>query len=283
MSRPGPDTRFAVLLRGMRRDAGLSTPKLAEKLGWSQSKVSKTELGRTLPSSADAAAWGRATNADPAACDELVELAERAGYQATEWRRELAPGRVRKQADIRRIEAKASVIRVFSPDVVVGLAQTRPYASAMFRLGRKTGVPAESLDDVIAMRMARQRLLSNAKKRFIFVMGETAFHRRLVSRAEMREQVRRLIDLSQEPNVTMGVIPFAADENVHQYHGFAILGELERDAEAIVLAETLTRELAVRSPTEMTEYIAHFSALQAEALEGDTLRSWLARFARDSR
>lgn len=55
--------RAAAVLRGLRADAGLSTTQLAERLGWSQSKVSKTELGRTTPSPEDADAWARATDA----------------------------------------------------------------------------------------------------------------------------------------------------------------------------------------------------------------------------
>lgn len=52
--------RLAAALRGMRTDSALSTPQLAARLGWSQSKVSKTELGRSRPQPDDVDAWARA-------------------------------------------------------------------------------------------------------------------------------------------------------------------------------------------------------------------------------
>ncbi|MGH4017204.1 MAG: Scr1 family TA system antitoxin-like transcriptional regulator [Pseudonocardiaceae bacterium] len=93
------------------------------------------------------------------------------------WRRELAPGRRRMQQDIQRFEAAASVVRVFSPDMVVGLAQTPAYAEAMFRLGRDVGL-AEDIQAVVAARLARQSILDDERKKFTLVMGETAVRRR---------------------------------------------------------------------------------------------------------
>ena len=266
--------RLASALRDLRTDAGLSTTQLANQLGWSQSKVSKTELGRSLPQPGDVETWARATGAGAELRGELVEIASRAALQATEWRRELAPGRRRKQEEIQRLEAAASLIRVFAPDVVVGLAQTRPYAEAMFRLGRKVG-PPEDLEEVVQARLRRQAVLTDQSKRFELVMGEAALWRRLVAPSAMRAQLHRLFELSMSPNVALGVIPFDGDEQVHQYHGFAVLGDPDVDDEAIVLAETVTRGITVRAVTEVKEYIAHFDALRGAALEGDPLREFL--------
>lgn len=270
----GERHRLAAALRDMRTDAGLSTPQLAARLGWSQSKVSKTELGRSRPQPGDVGAWARATGADPSVRDEMVRIAGQAAVQATEWRRELAPGRRRKQEEIHRLEAAASVIRVFSPDVVVGFAQTRPYAEAMFRLGRRVG-PADDLDEVVNARLARQTLLDDPSKRFELMMGETALRRVLIPLEAMRTQLDRLADLIARPNVVVGVIPFRAEERVHQYHGFAILGDPEIDDEAIVLVETVTRAITVRASGEVAEYAEHFNGLRAAAVEGEHLKTLL--------
>src|SRR5919198_775110 len=136
-----PRRRLAATLRALRTDAGLSTTQLAGRLGWSQSKVSKTERGRTVPPPASVQAWARETGASADVQAELMRIAGDAAHQVTEWRRELAPGRRRVQQDIQRIEAASSLIRVFSHDVIPGLAQTRSYAEAIFRLGRQVGPP----------------------------------------------------------------------------------------------------------------------------------------------
>ncbi len=267
--------RLAATLHDLRVGAGLSTTQLANLLGWSQSKVSKTERGRTLPQPEDVAEWARATGTEASLRAELVDIAARAAWQATEWRRELTPGRQRKQEEIQRLEATASAVRVFAQDVVVGLAQTRPYAEAMFRLGRRDVAPPEELDAVVEARLARQELLSDHNRRFELVMGETALRRLLVPPPAMRAQLDRLAQLSTQPNVAVGVIPFDADERVHQYHGFAVIGEPGVDSDAIVLAETVTRALTIRSASEVAEYVDHFAALRTAALEGEQLRSLL--------
>ncbi|MGH3983778.1 MAG: helix-turn-helix domain-containing protein [Pseudonocardiaceae bacterium] len=273
--------RLAAALRDMRTDAGLSTPQLATRLGWSQSKVSKTELGRSRPQPEDVDAWAQATGADPAIRDEMVKIAGQAAVQATDWRRELAPGRRRKQEEIQRLEAAASVIRVFSPDVVVGFAQTRPYAEALFRLGRRVG-PTDDLDEAVTARLGRQTLLDDPSKRFELVMGETALRRVLIPPEAMRTQLNRLAGLTARPNVVVGLIPFRAEERVHQYHGFAILGDPEIDDEAIVLVETVTRAITVRGSGEVAEYVEHFNGLRAAALEGEHLKTLLQRLVAEA-
>lgn len=266
--------RVAAVLRGLRSDAGLSTTQLAGRLGWSQSKVSKTELGRTTPSSQDADAWARVTGASPATREELRDLAERAATRLTAWRRELAPGRRRMQQDVQRFEMAASVVRVFSPDVVVGLAQTPAYAAAMFRLGRDVG-RAEDVEKVVAARLARQAVLDDERKRFLFVMGEAALWRRLISPEQMSTQIQQLRQLMTRPNVELAIIRFTSEEHTHQYQGFAVLGDPDADDDALVLAETVTRGLTIRRTDEVRQYIEHFNALRAGAVDGGELDRFL--------
>ena len=277
MTSPTDDrNRLAAALRDLRQAAGLSTTQLAQLLGWSQSKVSKTELGRTRPAPDDVQNWSRATGASTAAQAELVRIAAEAAEEATDWRRELAPGRRRKQDEIQQMEATSSVIRVFSPDVVVGLAQTPAYAEAIFRLGRRVG-PPESMPEVVDARLARQAVLSDQSKRFELVMGEAALRRMLVPATAMVEQLDRIAEIAGRRNVALGVIPFDADETVHQYHGFAIIGDPHADGAAIVLVETLTRALALRDAADVATYIDHFSALRAASIEGDRLQALVSR------
>lgn len=258
-------------------DARLSTTQLAKALGWSQSKVSKTELGRSLPKPEDVDAWARAVKADRRLREELIEIANRADIQATEWRRQLAPGRRRVQQDIQRLESAASVIRVFSPDIVVGLAQTKPYMEVIFRLNVKIGELSETIEDVIQARADRQAVLADRSKCFYLLMSEAALRRQLIRASDMKAQLQRLVDLSVLPNVAIEVIPFDANERVYQYHGYAVLGDPGADTESIVLVETVTRGLVIRSSEEINEYIEHFEALRAPALRGDEMRAFLRK------
>jgi transcriptional regulator with XRE-family HTH domain len=270
---------LAVALRGLREDAGLSTPVLAGRLEWSQSRVSRIDRGVTLATPDDVDQWARETNADPDTRRRLMDLAERAQMQLTEWKRELAPGRRRKQQEMAEHEANASVIRLFGADVVPGLAQTRQYATRMFQLGRTDVTDeADDLDAVLDARLARQAVLDSGK-RIELLMSEFALHRHLIPGSDQRDQINQLIKLSTKPNVHLGVIPFTTDEVVHQYHGYAIYGVPAVDASAIVLVETLTRGLTIRAADEINQYIEHYQRLDSTALHGDELRTFLQEVA----
>ncbi|MGH3872163.1 MAG: helix-turn-helix domain-containing protein [Pseudonocardiaceae bacterium] len=265
--------RMAEALRRLRAQAGLSTTQLAHRLGWSQSKVSKTERGVTLPQPSDVEAWAIATGASRKLQAELGLLADRSTVEFIERRRVLAPGRRRVQEEIQRLEQAASVVRVFQPDVVVGLAQTRNYVAAMYRLGQN--IPAENLDDAVTARLARQATLADQSKRFELIMGEAALRRRLIPPEPMRAQLERLIELSLRPNIFLGVIRFDAHEIVHQYEGFSVIGDPDLDDEVIAGTSTVTRTLRIRGEAEIREYIEHFTALRAAATEGEPLRALL--------
>lgn len=264
---------MAEALRGLRVEAGLSTTQLAHRLGWSQSKVSKTERGVTLPQPSDVEAWAIATGSSTELRAELGSLADRSTVEFVERRRVLAPGKRRVQQEIQRLEEAASVVRVFQPDIVVGLAQTRAYIEAMFLIGGKT--PPENLDYAVASRLARQATLVDQSKRFELVMGEAALHHQLVRSPDMRAQLERLVELSRQSNVHLGVIRFDADERAHQYHGYSVIGDPGLDDEAIVWITTVTRTLRIRGEAEIREYIEHFNALRAAATEGEPLRVFL--------
>lgn len=274
--------RLAAALRALRLDAGLSTPKLADRLGSSQSKVSKTERGDTLPDVQYVYDWTSETGATRELQEKLVALAETASFQATEIRRALAPGRRRVQQEIQQMEQAASVVRVFRPDIIVGLIQTRSYVEAIFRFGRKAGPPGESLAEVVDARVARQDALNDVGKSFFILVGEAALRRRLVSSVDMHEQIKKLIEVSKRPNVTAGVIPFDSEETVHQYHGYSILGDPQQDDKSMVLFSTVTRLSTVRSLHEIKEYIEHFEALRVAALEGAKLRTFLRELIKES-
>jgi transcriptional regulator with XRE-family HTH domain len=130
---------MAEALRSLRVDAGLSTTQLAHRLGWSQSKVSKTERGVTLPPPSDVEAWAVATAASAELRAELRTLADRSTFEFIERQRVLAPGPRRVQEEIQRLEEAASVVRVFNPNVVVGL-MSRPCSGSAEALHRSTSI-----------------------------------------------------------------------------------------------------------------------------------------------
>jgi Domain of unknown function (DUF5753) len=227
----------------------------------------------TLPVTSDVEAWTATTGTSATLAAELIELTERATIELVERRRVLSPGRRRVQEELQRLEGAASVIRVFQPNIVVGLAQTRSYVEAMFQTGRRT--PPEHLDEAVASRLARQATLGDPNKRFELVMGEAALRHELVPPVAMHAQLQGLVGLSPQANIYMGIIRFSANAWVHQYHGYSVIGDPDLDDEVMVWVTTVTRTLRIRREAEIREYIEHFNALRAAATAGEPLRAFL--------
>jgi transcriptional regulator with XRE-family HTH domain len=274
-----PRQELAGGLHALRLNAGLSTTELGNRLGWSQSKVSRVERGITLAKPADVDEWTRLLRAEPELRRRLMELAEQEGVQLTEWKRAMAPGRRRVQEEIRALEADASVIWEFSFDVIPGLAQTGPYAETMFRLAQNLAAPDEDMADVVQARLDRQDVLTEPSKRFKLLFSEAALHRSLLAPDAMQRQLDRLAEVAKLPTVELGVLPFSARERVQTYHAFAILGDPDLDQNALVLAETVTRGLTIRATEEVRSYVDHYNALAEAALYGDDLLSLLAELS----
>jgi hypothetical protein len=276
-----PDQRhkLATGLRALRQDQGVSTRQLADRLTWTQSKVARIDRGATLAKPDEVDAWTRALGAAGDERRRLVALAEQAGIQLTEWKREVAPGRRKLQAEIGAMEEAATIVRLFSMDVIPGLAQTGAYAEVMFRLGQHQVPDDDDIAEVVDARLARQALLDNPNKAFRLLCSETAFRRNLLNKDAMHQQVDRVLEVAALPNVEVGVIPFAARENTHTYHAFAVLGDPQHDDSAIVLAETVTRGLTIRDEDEVASYIDHFNQLATTAITGDDLPGYLQEIA----
>lgn len=272
-----PDQRHELSagLRALREDQRVSTRQLARQLNWSQSKVTRIDRGATLAKPDEVEEWTLGLNAPAAERRRLMALAEQASIRLTEWKREVAPGRRRLQAEIGALESSASVVRLFGMDVVPGLAQTKAYAEMMFRLGQHQVAGDEDTAAVVEARMTRQAVLDSPDKTFKLLCTETAFRRSLLDEQHMQEQIARVLQIAKLPNVEFGVIPFSAHERTHTYHAFAVLGDPKYDDSALVLVETVTRGLTIRAQEEVASYIDHYDQLADVALTGDELATFL--------
>lgn len=108
--------RLGHALWTLRAATGLSTTELAATLHWSQSKVSRVERGVTPVRPHEVEAWAAVTGGTAPA--DLLALAARVTDQATERRRERAPGAVRAREELARLAEHASLVRAFGIDIV---------------------------------------------------------------------------------------------------------------------------------------------------------------------
>jgi transcriptional regulator with XRE-family HTH domain len=271
--------RLATMLRDLRLATGLDqTTFAAHAGGMSQSKVSRLELARQVPTLAEARAWADAADADAGTTARLLEWTEAALTELRSWQEELRSGLASKQQRIARTEQAASSVRVYTI-VVPGLLQTAEYARRVFTSGE--GLDPGVVRDIpaaVTARLERQQALYQPGKHFEFVIPEAALRWRPGPDGArvLAAQIDRVAALSTLESVTFGIIPWTADAYALAPNEFVIVGDPARDEDVEVVIETVTREIHIRDAAQIAVYVDLWQRLCADAVFGDEARALLS-------
>jgi transcriptional regulator with XRE-family HTH domain len=264
--------RLAEQLRALRVGAGLSTTQLAQRLGWSQAKVSRIETATHGVAPGDVRTWAEALDVPAVQVEQLVEQAWTASIEVRSWRHELAAGHASGQAAASQLEAQATLLRSMQHLVVPGLLQIRPYVVALFQRAHPSGRDAEPAADA---RLARQRILDDPARRFEWVVTEAALWWRPADWAVQAEQIRAVAAATARPNVDLRILPLDAQAPTF-YHSFTIHDE------HLVTADGLG-SIRIHDPDEIAWQIEVFTRMQQAAIDPSASRAVLeglaARFA----
>lgn len=279
---PGKRQRLGAELRRARELGGVSGRELAQRIGISQSKVSRAESGSALLSIPEVAAWASATGASPAVADLLSALTEAAYTEVHHWGSTLQD-RPHIQGDIQDLEQRARKVLTFQPSVVPGLLQTAEYARRVFCLFQPP-YPEQEIPEVLTARLDRQLALFAGHQRFEFLITEAALRWRPGSPALLQAQLDRIASLSTLDTVSIGVIPLDVEAVTNTSHGFVLFEMAGRDdCDATVLVETIHANLVVNDPESIALYRARWSLLEQMAVSGDEARAFLAAVEIDLR
>lgn len=245
---------LGFLLRSLRAASGLTSQQVADQLGVSRWKVSRLENGQRGASEADIARLCDLYQVDEDHRSRLIELAAE-GKERAWWSRRLP------DADYVGLEAEAQSISDYGLAIVPGLLQTPDYARALVRAGGPALTP-KAVEDRVQTRIARQaRLLSGAIPTFVAVIDESVLHRVVESPAVMLAQLRRLLEMSQLPNVTIRVVPYDAGAVPAGVNKFIILRFARSGIADIVFIEDLTTHRYLETPNDVETYSVIFQTL----------------------
>lgn len=223
-----PAEPVGAILARWRKRRRLTGQALGEQVGMSQAKISRLETGAVAAEPNDVRRLAEALGVPPTEIDRIVDLAEHADNQLTEW---TAAGvdLAAFQRQIGQIEAAAKQMRVFQPAVVPGLMQTSEYARAiMSDLTEAEARLAESpvaLSEAVNARMQRNHILLLPDRRFFFLITEQVLRNRVCRPAEMIGQIDRMREIATYPNVELAVVPEEVQLPIAPYHGFNIADE----------------------------------------------------------
>lgn len=202
----------ATRLRALRVQAELSGKDLADAHGWAQSKVSRIENGRQLPSVDDIKAWARACNAEDAVVEELLRLREEARVAHATFRGRMRQGQKQVQESYNELVKNSHLIRHFETVYVPGLLQIPEYARRVLtEMISLHDLEIDDVDAAVATRMQRQQMLYDPAKNFEFLLGESVLRWLICPPAVMRSQLDRLQTVIGLERIRFGIVPMGVE------------------------------------------------------------------------
>ncbi|MFI0448216.1 helix-turn-helix domain-containing protein [Actinomadura sp. 6N118] len=262
---------MADRLRELRLDAGLTGRALATAAGWDRTKVSKIEHAARAPNTQDIKTWCRVCGAEDQTGDLIASLRAVEGA-FVEWKRLQRSGLRRLQESRAALYERTRTFGIYEPGVVPGLLQTAGYVRAVLtKVGSFRDVPTSDLDEAVAARIARQRVLRQGARRFAFILEESAIWTRLGGAEVAHYQLGHLLQVMTLPSVSLGIIPADADRELWPVEGFWMF-DRER-----VTVETVSGWLTITQPAEVAQYAAAFEEFAELAAYGAAARALITK------
>ena len=282
MSRtPSPTVRGRRLryeLRRLREQAGLTRDETARRLDWSGSKISRIETGQSRAQTGDVRDLLDVYGVTGDHAEALVQLAREARKRGW-W---TAYNDVFTGTYV-GLEAEASAMRTYEPQIIPGLLETEDYTRALIRAALVRADPDE-IERRVQARMARQETLARPDAPEIWaVLDEPAILRPVGGQAVMKAQLRHLIDVTAAPNstITLQILPLAIGSHPGLSGPFVILDFPTSEDPPVVYLETATDGLYLEETAETERYNLMFDHLRASALSARESASLIARLAEE--
>ncbi|MFF9114020.1 helix-turn-helix transcriptional regulator [Streptomyces massasporeus] len=238
-------------LKLWREAAGLTQAEFGAAIGYGEDLVSSVERGRRIPRPEYLDAADEALGADGKIAAMKRDVAE-ARY----------PKKVR---DLKKLEAEAVELGAYNNSVVHGLLQTQAYVRAVFS-ARRPPFTADELEQRLSARVARQEIVSDTTARplFTFVQCESTLRRPIGGRMVMREQLERLLEVAELPNVDLQVLPLSREENSGLAGPFRLLRLKDGTTVGHVEVQHISRVIA--DPKEVQFLDIRYGTIRAQAL-----------------
>jgi transcriptional regulator with XRE-family HTH domain len=233
---------FGAEVRRLRKATGLNQEQLAGMVNVTRSYITQIESGRTRCRRDFALRLDRALKSGVTiveAWDELLESIKSDKYP-------------KFFVSFPKAEQSAIMLRAYEDRVVYGLFQTEAYASVLLLDG-----------DAVSNRMRRQAVLSRDPAPAVsVVMDETVLYREVGGKAVMREQLSRLVELSEKDKINIQIAPISYVRNIWATF---VIATLPDQGQVVYTTKAYGGETST-DPTHLAFVNEAVVTLQAEAL-----------------
>ncbi|MFI0371822.1 helix-turn-helix domain-containing protein [Actinomadura sp. 1N219] len=270
--------KLGTMLRELRESRDLTLQKAARLLNRTPSSLSKLETGkRGIRRPSLEHMLDRYELTDPVRRRALYELARDSNKKGWWLRYE---GKLSASTlDYISLEADATSVRSFQLHLIPGLLQTEQYASSVIASTISMGDPHD-VAGLTEVRMRRQQILFKEDPLHLWaIASEAALRQQQGSKEVMEGQLRKLIELSRLPNVTLQVLPFTSGPHPGHNGSFTTL---VTDDLSVVLVENLTTGWYLEDLEQIRHHDVVFDHLRAAALTPSDTRAFIERLVSSS-
>jgi transcriptional regulator with XRE-family HTH domain len=261
-------------LRRVREAAGLTEAELSDRLGWSASRISRSERGYVRLSEIDVIVYlafcgiyGIYGSDQRAMCREAEP---KPGY----WIRRHDTGLPEATRSLIYHESTASASTSYEPEFVPGLLQTEGYIRAL-TVGQW---PNWDVEFAVRIRQDRQQVLHRPRPaQFTFFVHENALRLTVGDPAIMHEQLLALLLLDGLPQVAIRVVPASAGTQAMLGGSFRLLEYTEH--QPLVYLDGPATGLFLEDREYVDDYRALIPTIANLALNEGQSREWLAALA----
>jgi transcriptional regulator with XRE-family HTH domain len=261
--------RLAAELRRLRESAGLTREQVAEQTGINPATLYRheTATARSRPQRRTMIALLNLYGASDDQREDLLVLSREADAQG--WLRPYHAELPEPYTTYISFEAEARSVRNYESLFIPGLLQTEDYARAVIRGNLPTATPTE-VNQRVQARLERHAVLSKDNPlRFWAILDEAALHRQVGGAATMREQLAKLLETADQPNVTIQAIPYSAGAHGGMQGSFVIMDFPHRSDPEIIYVDSMAGDLFLDADADVRRYTLVFDTLRAQALSPD--------------
>jgi transcriptional regulator with XRE-family HTH domain len=269
----GRRREVGAALKRVREERGWPAYRLAERLDWTPSHISRSEAGKRRVTDFDVGYYLGMCGAPRGEVEEVLKTVN----EPDDYRLQLHEGRIPDELrTLIFLESTATQIRSFQPVFIPGILQTAGYARALFLAGGL--MDPDRIDYLVRVRKARSGLLDKRKPpQCMFFMHEHVLHSLVGGPRVMNEQLLHLLFMGNRPECAIRVVPISAGAAGMVGCSFQIFGYQE-DPPLVCLQNVTTSEF-LENDDEVASYRSILNRVANVALDGAQSREWLATMA----
>ncbi|WP_328500867.1 helix-turn-helix domain-containing protein [Streptomyces sp. NBC_00457] len=275
--------QLAARLRELRDTAGLTLTEVAEQIEINQGSLSRIETGErgTTPVLVRALLDCYGVD-DPAQRADVLDLVRADKEQQKPWWRKYSTVLTATRYDgYLALEAGAVSMANYQPMLVPGLLQTEDYARAVISQMRME-LTAPELESLVKVRMERQssRLGVEQPAKLWAILDEAVLRRTIGSAEVMRDQLRKLVEASEQPHITVQLLTFELGAHPGLYGPFVIL-TFSDPTPNLVWLENPKNSVYLEATDDVDNYTEIFDQLRACALGPSETRTRITRISKE--